>query len=234
MFFIKTTAFLSLIALSLLTGCAMQPISLTQQAQKKIDSVDGVLIIPQNNLIISVPSTNGSGGGLIGVLVAATIDSVKQSNAEKNAAPLIENLKYYDFRKVMLDASNQATENTEKNNVIKIKPLRLETVASDSAKRIAFDKTDAGAIIFCNVGYRIESGNLIVSALTEIYPKNSELKQFRNKPDEKDPLSSGNAIYRKNFYFAKQAVDKDNIKEALSEAAISVSQQIVDDVNHGI
>jgi len=60
------------------------------------------------------------------------------------------------------------------------------------------------------------------------------LKQFRNKPEETNPLNIGNVIYRKIFTFTKQAVTPITIKENLSEAATNVARQLAADLNHGL
>ena len=220
-----------IVVIAALTGCAAPQISLTKQAQTNIDRVDGILTIPQNNLNVTVQATNPGNSGLLGALIVAAIDSARQSNAEKAAAPMLEPLRDYDFRSVMLNASTDALTKIVK---VKVMPLRVEVVASDSSKRIAFDQSTASAVFFCNVGYRLESGNLIVTAYAEMYPKIDRLKQFRNKPEEANPLDSGNVIYRKTFTFTKQAVTPITIKENLSEAATNVAQQLAADLNHGL
>ena len=194
----KRKAILIIVLLVSLVGCATQPISLTKQVQSKIDQVEGILTIPQSNLDVTVQATEGGGGGgLLGVLIAAAIDSARQSSAEKAAAPLLTPLREYDFRKVMLDASNDALMKIDK--VKFVIPLRVEVVASESTKRIAFDQSKASALFFCDVNYQLKAGNLIVTASTEIYPKMDALKQFSEKPQEANPIDPGNVIYRKTF-----------------------------------
>ena len=220
------------IVVTALAGCAAPQISLTKQAQSNINRAEGILEIPQNNLDVTVQATNPGNTGLLGALIVAAIDSARQSSAEKAAAPMLEPLRDYDFRTVMLDASTDALAKIDK---VKFgTPLRVEVVASDSAKRIAFDQSTASAILFCNVSYRLESGNLIVIAGAEMYPKADSLKQFRNTPNETNPLDSGNVIYRKTFTFSKQAVTPTTIKENLSEAATNVARQLAADMNHGL
>lgn len=227
---------LRIIALTLfvstLAGCATPQISLTKQAQTNIDQVQGILTIPQNNLDVTVQATNPGNSGLIGALVVLAIDSARRSSAEEAAAPILEGLRDYDFRTVMLNASNEALAKIDKVKVIA--PLQVETIVSDSAKRIAYDQSSASAVLFCNVGYRLESGNLMVTAFAEMYPKKTALKTFRNKPEETNPLEAGNVIYRKTFVFTKQAIAAANIKEGLNEAAVSIAKQLAADLNHGI
>ena len=215
-----------------LSGCVTPQIPLTKQAQKNIDQVEAILVIPQKNLNITVPSTNPGNTGLIGVLVVAIIDSSRQSSAERAAVPMMESLRDYDFRAVILDASTNALAKIDKVKVSM--PLRVETEASVTARRSAFEQSTASAILFCNVNYRVESGNLIVNAYVNMYPKVDVLKQFREKPVENNPIDIGNAIYRKTFTFTKQAVTASNIKESLSEAATSVAAQLATDLNQGV
>jgi len=215
-----------------LSGCATPQIPLSKQAQSNIDRVEGIFIIPQNNLDVTVQATEGGSGGFLGVLLAAALDSARQSSAQKAAAPMLEPLRGYDFRTVMLDASNDALTKIDK--VRFEMPLRVNVVASDSARRIALDKSTASALLFCHVNYRLELGNLIVTANAEMYPKINTLKQFRSKPDESNTLDIGNVIYKNTFTFSKQAVTPANIQESLTEAAANIAHQLATDLNHGL
>jgi hypothetical protein len=227
-FKVASAMFIALI----LTGCAAPQISMTKQVQAKIDQVDGVLTMPQSNLVVTVPATNPGNTGLLGALIVAGVDSARQSSAEKAAAPILNTLQGYDFNAVMLAATTETLGKT--NNLKFAMPLRVSTVDSDSAKRIAFDQSKSSSILFCRVNYRLESGNLIVVAHAEMYPKADALKQFRSKPQDSNPLDEGNAIYRKTFTFTKQAITPTNIKNSLAEAAKSLSEQLAADLNHSI
>jgi hypothetical protein len=228
--FFKKIAFISLLVA--LTGCAAPQVPITKLAQSNMERVEGVLVIPQSNLDVSVQATNPGNTGLIGALIASAIDSARQSSAEKDAAQILEPIRNYDFRAVMLSASNDALG---KIDAVKFAlPLRVEVVASDSATRIAFDQSAASAILFCNIRYRLESGNMIVTANAEIYPKAHALKQFRNKANETNPVDAGNVIYRRNFTFTKEAITAATVKEALDEATKNIADQLAADINHGI
>ncbi|WP_146144285.1 hypothetical protein [Paraburkholderia sp. BL25I1N1] len=216
---------------AVLAGCATTPpISLTAQEQHELASVTGTLFIPQSSLLITVTPTNAGATGLLGALVAAGIDAARRSSAEKDAAPIIEQLRDYDFRTVMKQASNDAL-----GTVTDVKfraPLDVDTVASSTQKRIIYDKSSASAILFVDVGYQMQSGNLYISANAVMYPKSNELLQFRKKPNESDPLDAGNAIYRKTFNFGKQNVSATDIKSGLTEGANSIATQLAADLNH--
>jgi hypothetical protein len=223
---------LAFLILSCLIGCATPPVSLSKEAQSNISRVDGLLTITQNNLDVTVPATNPGNTGLIGALVIMAIDSSRRSSAEAAAAPLFEVLRDYDFREVMLGALTNA--------LVKTDPVKfsldqhVEVITSDSAKRIAFDRSSASAIFFCDTGYRLESGNLIVTVGVEMYPKTEALMAFRYKADENNPLARGNVIYKKSFSILQRAVTPGSIKANLTEAAEKLSHHIATDLNHGI
>lgn len=221
-------------AVTVLAGCATTPqVSLTKQVQANIDRVEGILVIPQNSINVTVEASNPYAvGGVVGALVAVAIDSKRQSIAEKAATPILESLRDYNFRAVMLDAS---TEELSKIDKVKFAmPLSVKADESELARRAAFDQSTASALLFCNVGYRLESGNLIVTATAEMYPKVDALKQFRIKPNTANPLDGGNAIYRKVFTLAKQAVTPTTVNENLSEAVAEVARQLAGDLNHSL
>ncbi len=222
------------IVVASLAGCATtSQVPLAKNAQANIERVEGILIIPQNNIEVTVEASNPYAfGGVVGALVAVAIDSRLQLIAEKAATPILESLRDYNFRAVMLDVSIE-----ELSKVDKVKfamPLSVRAVESQSARRVVFDQSTASALLFCNVGYRLESGNLIVTATAEMYPKIDALKQFRIKPNSTNPLDGGNAIYRRVFTLAKQAVTPTTVIERLSEAVSDVARQLADDLNQSL
>ncbi len=215
---------------SLMMGCATYQVPLSKKAQEHIQSADTILFIPQNNLDVKIIATDSSKQGLIGMLVAAGIDSVRQSSAEEKAAPIIQQLQDYDFRVVMLNALQAEIP---KVTTIKVNtPIQLETIDFESQKRISFDKASSSAVLFNTVKYRYESGNLIITANVEMYPKVNALLKFRNRPNNENPVNAGNIIYRQRFTFTKQAITADNIKDSLAEGAASIAKQVVADLNH--
>ncbi|AOJ85320.1 hypothetical protein WS87_00870 (plasmid) [Burkholderia sp. MSMB0856] len=115
---------------------------------------------------------------------------------------------------------------------IKFSALDVDAVDSDSQRRIVFDNSSASAILFVDVGYQLQSGNLYISARATMYPKSENLLQFRKKPDETNPLAAGNAIYRKTFNFSKFNVAEVDIKGDLTEGANSIASQLAADLNH--
>jgi len=190
------------------------------------------LIIKQSNLDITVSSSDTGQGGIIGSLILAGVDAVRRSNAEDEAAPIITALQNYDFRKVMYKATNNALGKLNKFKVNR--PITLDKVGSETVAKITLNDSKASAVMFCSVYYQLQSGNLMITLDAEMYPKSEALKALRKDANNKDVLASGNRIYKNQFVFVKQGITADNIKDGLNEAAISLTDQIVQDLNHGI
>ena len=145
---------------------------------------------------------------------------------------MLEQLHDFDFRAVMKQASDNAVGALQ---TIKFAaPLDVETVNSSTRKRIVFDNASASAVLFVDVGYQLQSGNLYVSAHVVMYPKADNLLQFRKKPNDSDPLDAGNAIYRKTFNYGKLNVLDTDIKHDLTEGAKNIAPQLATDLNHPI
>jgi len=125
-----------------------------------------------------------------------------------------------------------STEIAKSDKLNTKQPIRLETIDSESQQRIWFDQSNSDVVIFNNVKYLLESGNLIITANVRMFPKASNLFKLRIKPDPANPFDAGNAIYFKVFSFTKQGITASNATESLSEGAISVAKQIVADLSH--
>jgi hypothetical protein len=216
------------VAVGLLAGCATPEQSMTAPLRTALGGVEGVLLVPQSGLDVTVTPTDGGQGGLLGVLLAAAIDSKREESAKKQSVPMLQALHGYDFRVVLAEAIAEATA---RQPALKLRtPWRLETLDSDSHRRDLFDATADSAVLFVRVNYRLESGNVIVSARAQLVPKAAELKGLRPAPDDGRPLEEGNALYRKTFSFSKQNVRADTVAAALTEGANSVATQLLSDL----
>jgi hypothetical protein len=105
---------LTLLVLSamLLGACVPKPLLLKPSATEKITSVDQVLIVPQNNLDVTINPGNGAGGAIFGVLIVAVIDESRRASAKEEGEPIIDELRGYDFRAVMLEAMNSEAKSS--------------------------------------------------------------------------------------------------------------------------
>jgi len=222
-----------IIAVSIiLSACAAAPQSLQQVASKNIKTVDQFLVIPQSNLDITVTQTNPGGSGLIGALLVAAYDESRRSTAKREATPIIAELQEVNFRVTMLRAMTDAVADSQRLRY----PIntQLETVDSESTQRILYSESSASVVLFTDVWYRLQSGNLLISAHLEAYPKIKALQQFRKDPNKENPLAEGNTIYRQTFEFIREGIAPENIESSLNEGARSIAHQIVADLSHPI
>lgn len=216
-------------ALFALTACSSKPIFLKKEACQQIHSIDHVIAVPQNNLDITVTPTNGGSGGVIGVLVASAIDASRRSNAEKQARPIIEELRGFDFRSVMLNAIKTATENsTDFNFDVK---SRIENVETDTDKRILVSQSQSNAVLLTIVKYELNTQNLIVTASSSMYPNMKSLEKFKKTPNNDAKITDDDQIYSNVFTFKKQAITAGNIRSSLTESAQHIAKQLISDIS---
>jgi hypothetical protein len=223
----------TIIALSvLLAACAAAPQSLRQVASDNIETVDQILLITQSNLDITITQTNPGASGLIGALLVSAYDEYRLSNVKREATPIITALQDFDFRVIMLRAMAAAVGNSQRLAY----PIntQLETIDSDSTRRVRYSDSSASVVLFTAVRYRLESGNLLISANLEAYPKIDALRRFRKDPNEENPLAAGNTIYRQTFDFKREGITPQNIQSSLIEGASSIATQIIADLEHPI
>lgn len=82
-----------ILALGLVAGCATPDKSMNAPMRAALGGVEGLLLVPQSGLDVTVTQTDGGQGGLLGVLLAAAIDKKREDSARKTAAPILEALR---------------------------------------------------------------------------------------------------------------------------------------------
>lgn len=217
--------FLLAVASSLLVACASPYMSMSKQAYVQVDAMDVVVSVPQTNVDVAV-SSSFAGPGLVGALVGIGIDSIRRANARKDAAPVLETLESYNFRDTVTDAFNNVMGQGTTFNV----PVALETEVATTAKRVNYSQSQADAIMYADVYYRIESQNLIITAEVEVYPKKAALRAFSKKANAAKPMDDDNVIYKQQFTYTKEAITADTIIAGLDEGARDIAYQIHRDV----
>ena len=102
-------------------------------------------------------------------MLVSAYDEYRLSTVKREATPIITELQGFDFRVVMLRAMAAAVGNSQRLAY----PIntQLETIDSDSTRRIHYSNSSASVVLFTVVRYRLESGNLLISANLEAYPK---------------------------------------------------------------
>jgi len=200
-----------LVLAALLAGCATPPMPLSPQAHKAIESVQTILYVPQNTLDVDVTPGNPGGTGLLGALIVQAIDESRRASAQKAQITVVEAVNDFDFRTRM---ANQLSAEFGRVQSLRLRtPVQLETIDSDSQRRIAFDRSQASAVLFSRVSYKFLEGKIVVTASNLMYPKARGLMPLRAKPNDSNPLDDGNVIYRRTFTFTKRAVTRDPQRE---------------------
>lgn len=230
----KLSIIFSLCIVILLPACSMHPskVALYDQTYRHIDKADHVVIIPQNNLDVTVQASNPGNSGLLGALIVMAIDSSRQSSAEEAAAPIIKKLENYDFRSVVSEKMSNGSKNLKKQ--LLNDKVQINEIDTDDQKRISYQNSTASAVLFTNIYYQLKTNNLIISASTEMYPKSKNLLPFRHKENIENELDEGNVIYRQRFQFMKNAVSADNIVASLNEGVDSIVKQMLDNLNNPV
>jgi hypothetical protein len=219
-----------LVLAALLAGCATPPMPLSPQAHKAIESVQTILYVPQNTLDVDVTPGNPGGTGLLGALIVQAIDESRRASAQKAQITVVEAVNDFDFRTRM---ANQLSAEFGRVQSLRLRtPVQLETIDSESQRRIAFDRSQASAVLFSRVSYKFLEGKIVVTATNLMYPKARALMALRAKPNDGNPLDDGNVIYRRTFNFTKHAVTRDNVRESLGEGLSNVAWQLAADLNH--
>lgn len=214
----------------IMLSCATTYRPLTKDIKIEPTSSDSVLFITQNNLDVTVKSTNAGNTGLLGVLVVAAVDAGRQGAANKAATPIMNELENYDFRSVMRETLTAELRKVESINFSDNNTI--ENIDSKSQKEISYNNAESDAVLFMYVDYELNNNNLIVDATAEIYPKAERLTLFKAKESADPPLGKKSFIYINKFNFVKQAITPENIKQALTEAANNISMQLVADLNN--
>jgi hypothetical protein len=219
-----------LVLATLLAGCATPPMPLSPQAHKAIESVQTILYVPQNTLDVDVTPGNPGGTGLLGALIVQAIDESRRAAALKGQITVVEAVNDFDFRTRM---TNQLSAEFGRVQSLRLRtPVQLETIDSDSQRRIAFDRAQASAVLFSRVSYKFLEGKIVVTASNLMYPKARALMALRSKPNDSNPLDDGNVIYRRTFTFTQRAVTRENVRESLGEGLSNVAWQLAADLNH--
>jgi hypothetical protein len=226
-----TKVWMAAIAAALfLAGCAAtQPMNLSPQAHRAIGAVETVLFIPQTDLDVDVTPGNPGATGLLGALMVQAIDASRRAEAQKLQGTVVRAVDGFDFRSRM---TRQLNAEFARVPSPRLQPAQLETVDSESRRRIALDRSPASAVLFTSVSYRLVDGRLVVSAVNRMYPKTPALMALRAKPDNGKPLDEGNAIYRTTFTFTRQSVNAGNVRAALAEGLANVAWQLAADLGH--
>ena len=206
-------------ALLALGACETHPSHrfLTKPEQAALGTIDGVLAVPDRDPAVTItPTSTGGAGGIAGIFVVAVIDGIRSARAQSDAAPIRAALQGFDFQAELLAALTTKLEALP-NVKVAMRPTTIVSGNSADAAR-AYAESQDTSVLLMNARYSLESGDLVISLGMALYPKSEELKRFRPKPNDKDPLALGNALFHIRPVVKKNAVTAANIRTAVSDA----------------
>lgn len=225
--------FRSLIFLGLvlsLAACTPAPKFLSKPEQAALGTVDGIIVATQDTPRVTVTRSNPAGvGGLLGVLVFAAVDGARAVNARAESVPIVDALQGVNFQAELL-AATTARVGALPNIKVIVRPV-VDTVGTVSAMRNLYDESKDPAVLFFIVNYALVSGDLVLTASARIFPKAPELNRFRPKPNDRDPLDIGNAIYDNKLRVERPGVTTANIRTKLVEGINQLAAQLAADLN---
>lgn len=212
-----------------LGACATPPKFLSKPEQAALGTVDGIVVAPQATPRVGITPSNSGAGGLLGLVIFGIADSIRTANVKAESVPIIDALQGFNFQAELL-AATTARIGALSNIKVVVRPT-VDTVGTTSAARILYDESKETSVLLFVVGYGLISGDLVLEAAARIYPKSPELNQFRPKPNDKDPLDIGNAIYNNKLRVSISAVTPANIRANLLDAINQITAQLAADLN---
>jgi hypothetical protein len=152
----------SLLLTALFTGCAT-PTVLPPEARAKVQQTEARSYIPQNEVNLQfMMSSYGSGGGLIGAIVDASINAAMASSAEARAKQIRQTVKDFDFRAHYWEAIS--------NSVADVKWMQLQNLKTvpGGVERVTREATAEKSVLNIGTDYFISPNTKVFEITTGI------------------------------------------------------------------
>ena len=223
----RTLRLAALLVLAVATaGCQTQR-SLTRQQFSSLGPVDAVVCTNQ----IAVQLDSGSvPPGRPGGSHEARFRALNE-----RATEMVQQQAGYDFNTELLKAI-QVGMATVDSTKVEVRPAVVTTGCSGPMRAEAYAQSTAGAVLVVAVQYRLRDGGggshvLSFSSRASIYSTTNALREARRKPDPRDPVADGNAIYDRSFDDDFRYGSQANLRTVLKRAAWNLATQLADDLN---
>lgn len=193
-----------------------------------LGTVDGIVSIPQTKPELVVVSSGSGAGGAAGALVYGAIDGASKARAESRAAPLLAALQNFDYRAEFLAAATSKLGALPDVRIV-IRPT-VNVVAGSETSRKLYEQSADPSVLFIGSQYSFSSGSLVVSVTAAIFPKSPELKRFRPRPNDSNPVDPGNAIYFNRLHALRHSPTASSIRADLVDAINEVTAALAADL----
>lgn len=242
---------LAIVAL-LLGGCAER--SLTRQQLSSIPQIDVVVGVAQDELALQriepfqaqLPRTYQTttspdaalgaaiGEAVVGIILIAIAAKRERRRMELQAyaAPVKQALQGYDFRPDLLSAT-QDTLTKVRSVKVDVQPMVL-TDSLAGTVRSAYERSTANAVLFFLAAYSFEEGNggygLAFRSSAMMFPKATDLRALRRRPNDADPVAEGNAIHLKTAEVFLPYDGRADIRDVVKQGAQALAAQLAADL----
>lgn len=199
------------ITCALLAGCNITPDHpLSPHVIGKINSTDVYILIPQEEISFKIKESKLKrfGAGAISFAVLSIADTVvekkRTTKAENFLKPLKKLLDEVDFGDIF---AMTLTQSAKSNSWMNIKNVHLVTDLDEGTKASLFHRSMSDAVLFLTTSYHFDEdfNALSASALSELIPKASQLKDYAQNPTsgnaKRDALHPSNHLYRESLSF---------------------------------
>jgi hypothetical protein len=208
-----------LIFILLVSACQAEPPNTTANAARLLSMPEQVAL---------VVSSGSGGGGAAGALIYGAIDGASKARAETEVAPLLAALQNFDYRTEFLTAATSKLSTLPDLRIV-IRPM-VNVVAGSETSRKLYEQSPDPSVLFIGSGYSFSSGTLVVSVTAAIFPKSPELKKFRPRPNDSNPVDPGNAIYFNRLHALRHSPTPSDVRANLTDAINEVTAALAADL----
>lgn len=239
---------LVLLALMLLTGCAVEPVykPMPDTVAAKTQKVDVVAGVAQKELIAEIVPSNiaaTTGGGLLFAAIDAGVNASRSSKAEAAIVPARDSLMDFNAVKTFQDDLRHDVAALPWIQSDKV-DISLVTSEDEYGKRIQASSKDA--VLFVNMDYRLSPDFKLLKVNAQVYliPKSealvrlqAELYKKTTKINDSGAIKAvtANALYRNYFTYARALdVAADDIKAAAGSWAENSGARVKTALSEGL
>ena len=200
----------------LITACATPRTfnHIDADARSSLKSAETVLVVTQSEIGSDINVSNvqaATGGGLLGAVIDASVNSKRTKVAEETVGPIRDKLIDYDFATVFESSLKSELSSTPIEGLGNVE-LRRAT-DKDMAEGVMAE-TSSDAVLFVDTTYNFspDFSRIIARASVAMYPKSAALFAYREKnKDDGDYTDLKDNIYRNSV------VHEENLLSATSE-----------------
>ena len=224
-------------------------IPLAPSSQASVGSTDLVMPIAQSEIYVVVPASNVSaatGGGLLGALIDAGVDSSRTKKAQAAIKPLRDAVVDLDIDTILRDDLKASLSTV---NWLHVNGARVVKTATPASLDQTITDSKEGAVLVVSVDYHlsVDASTLEIVVSANMYANNAALTAVKPKGGRGAKSDISNAIYRNTVTYkatvANATGDRDHniaawaanngepLRAALRESSAKVAKMMASDID---